>query len=71
MMRKMISKINKIYSINIPLVPVILWLEVNVYGETILPELLCIFNLWLYIVGRLLWISTLGTNAHGNKRGII
>ncbi len=58
-------------TVSIPIVVLILWLEVNIYGTTIMPELLCIFNFWLYIVGRLLWISILGTNTHGNKRVII
>jgi hypothetical protein len=53
-MKTKTTKINRI-NIPIPIVYIIIWLEINIYGKTIIPELFCIFNLWLYIVGRILY----------------
>ena len=40
--------------ISIPIPLIIIWLEVNVFGKTILPECLWLFILWLYLMQLLL-----------------
>lgn len=44
--------INKFF---IPIIPAILWLEINIYGKTYLPESLCIIQVLLYLYWRWLW----------------
>lgn len=39
----------------IPLVPFILWLEINVYGETCLPETLVVTQVLVYLYWRWIW----------------
>ncbi len=34
--------------ISLPIIPILIWLEVNVYGRTILPECFCIATLLGY-----------------------
>ena len=41
--------------IGIPIVPAILWLEVNYLGKTILPELLTLTYLIMYFVLKRIW----------------
>lgn len=41
--------------IPIPVVPAILWLEINVYGRTYLPESLCVVQVLLYLYWRYIW----------------
>jgi hypothetical protein len=36
---------------SIPIVPIIIWVEVNFLGKTILPEILCLFLITLFILG--------------------
>jgi hypothetical protein len=37
--------------LNFPIVPIIIWLEVNFFGKTILPETVCLFLIILFILG--------------------
>ncbi len=41
--------------ISIPVIPVILWLEINYLGKSILPELLFLSYTLLYIILKLSW----------------
>jgi hypothetical protein len=39
--------------INIPFPLLIIWLEVNIYGKTILPELFCYIIISIYILSQI------------------
>jgi hypothetical protein len=41
--------------LEIPIIPVILWLEINYLGKSILPELIVLLYTILYIVLNFLW----------------
>lgn len=41
--------------LSIPIIPTILWLEINYYGKTILPELLTLTYFLTYIVLKYFW----------------
>jgi hypothetical protein len=41
--------------LSIPIIPTILWLEINYYGKTILPELLTLTYLLTYFILKLFW----------------
>ena len=38
-------------TLNFPVIPTIIWLEVNFFGKTILPEIVCLFLIILFILG--------------------
>ena len=40
--------------IKLPIVPIIIWLEVNFLGKTVLPEILCLFLITLFILGAIM-----------------
>jgi hypothetical protein len=41
--------------LSIPIIPTILWLEINYCGKTILPELLTLTYLLMYFILKLFW----------------
>ena len=47
----------------------IVWLEVNFFGQTILPELFTVFAIGWYVFMRIQWTLMLGINQNGNKVG--
>jgi len=38
-------------TVEFPIIPTIIWLEVNFFGKTILPEIVCLFLIILFILG--------------------
>ena len=62
-------QITKIY---IPIIPLIIWLEVNVYGETLMPEAFCVgyiaLHLYFYWRFKSLWKSMLETKVNGTSK---
>jgi hypothetical protein len=49
----------------------IVWLEVNFLGQTILPELYTCLVVGWYVINIILWKLTLKTNQNGNRMVII
>lgn len=47
---------------------IIVWLEVNLFGQTILPELFTVSAIGLYLFMRIEWILMLRISQNGNKR---
>ena len=61
-----------IIKLPIPLMGGIIWLEVNVYGKTFLPELLVLIQTLIYLLWRVLWWKLmLETKTDGDKMDII
>lgn len=46
----------------------LVWLEVNLLGQTILPELFTVSAIGLYLFMRIQWILMLRISQNGNKR---
>lgn len=59
--------------ISFPIVPLIIWLEVNIFGKTILPELFCIIVIITYCIllrifrWSILWRLMLEIRTNGIK----
>jgi hypothetical protein len=49
----------------------IVWLEVNYFGQTILPELFTVLMICGYVFVGIQWKLMLGINQNGNKRDSI
>ena len=47
----------------------LVWLEVNLFGQTILPELFTVFAIGLYVIMRIQWRLMLGISQNGNRMG--
>ena len=53
----------------IPITTFIIWLEVNYYGQTMMPEYFTGGMIAMYICGRcIIWRSISGINISGNRK---
>lgn len=56
----------------LPPIPVLLvWLEVNITGQTILPEIFTCIAVGSYAIWRILWRLKFVTLKHGMERGFM
>ena len=56
----------------LPTVEFIIWLEVNYYGRTIMPEIYIVLIISMYLIWRVLWLLlTLETKRIGNRKVIM